>query len=354
MRTLAWVLSLPPLLAAVAFLAVLATTPATPTGLAYGVAVLLLAAAGTLARREARRRLALAAVALLALTVGLRVGIAAGGRHLRLGTALDSTSRWIDRVLDEEDLAVNGARALAWTGFVRDPDVPGLAAVMRGAYGRMRAAEGATPSPVVATYAGLEAPGESDTVEIGDVAGSEGVLVFLHGYAGSFTLPCWVVSRAAAEAGFATVCPATRWVGDWWSADGEATLRGTVADLRRRGARRLVLAGLSNGGIGASLLAPRLRGAFDGLIVLSGASPSAAPPSVPVLAIQGAHDAQIPAEVVRAYAAQVGGRYLSLDAGHFALLVREDQASPAITAFLSARRGEARELDRSARREPTP
>jgi pimeloyl-ACP methyl ester carboxylesterase len=239
--------------------------------------------------------------------------------------------------VDEADVSVNAARALAWTGFMHDPDVPQLPAVMREAYRRMRAAEGGTPSPVLATYAGLQAPGLQDTIEVGDPQSSLGVVIFLHGFAGSFTLPCWVVSRAAAEAGFATVCPATRWAGDWWSKDGQQVLESTIDELRARGAQRVVLAGLSNGGIGASLLAPRLRTEIAGLIVISGASPEAASPSIPVLAIHGAHDAQISAGVVRAYATRVGGRYVSLDAGHFALLAREVEATAAITAFLRAR-----------------
>jgi hypothetical protein len=56
-----------------------------------------------------------------------------------------------------------------------------------------------------------------------------------------------------------------------------------------------------------------------------------------VLAIQGAHDAQISASVVRAYAGRVRGRYLSLDAGHFAMLVREREAMGAVTSFLRSR-----------------
>jgi hypothetical protein len=292
---------------------------------------------------QSPHRRGVAFLAVLALTAALTVSLVvratdiAGGvpRGVRMTTGDGGATRWVNLLVDEESLAVAGAHALQWTSFVRDPDVPALPGVMARAYDRMRAAVGSVPSPFVATYLGLERPGEEDTLVIGDPGTSEGVVVFLHGYAGSFTLPCWVVADAAKDAGFATVCPATRWVGDWWSPAGEATLRATVERLHRSGVRRVVLAGLSNGGVGASLLAPRMRGTFDGLILLSGASPDAASPGVPVLAVQGVKDAQIPAEVVRAYAARVHGRYVPLAAGHFALLMEETQAHGAIASFLA-------------------
>jgi hypothetical protein len=337
MRLLVRLLALPVVVAALALLAFVATGAASLSGLGYASSLVLVTVSAMFESARVRRRLVLSGLALLVATAGFRVAFAEHGRHLRMRTPSEARARWVNRLLDEADLAVNASRALAWVRLVPDPDVPELAEVMRDAYARMRAAEGWTPSPVVATYAGLEGPWHDDTLEIGDVEGGAGVVVFLHGYAGSFTLPCWVVSLAASDAGFATVCPATRWVGDWWSAAGEATVRETVGRLRARGVRRIVLAGLSNGGVGASLLASRMRGTFDGLVVISGASPEAASPHVAVLALQGTHDAQMPAAVVRAYAARVGGRYLPLDAGHFALLVREAEARGAITSFLRAR-----------------
>jgi hypothetical protein len=343
------------LLFALAFLVLVATTPGSVSGFGYALTLLLFA--GSAVWEGQRRRLLHTSGLLLVLALGLRVLLASEGRTLRMGTPASLSSRWLDRVIDEKDLSVNAARALALTGFLRDPDVPLLADVMRDAYDRMHAAEGATPSPVLATYAGLEETGKDDTIEMGDVATSDGVLVFLHGYAGSFTLPCWVASRAAHDAGFATVCPSTRWVGDWWTPEGEATLRETIRSLRRRGSRRIVLAGLSNGGVGASLLAPRLVGTSDaiqGLVVISGASPEAIAPGVPVLAIQGAHDSQVPAFIVRAYAGRVGGRYVSLDAGHFAMLVREKEAMGALTSFLRARSGVSGRAVLHSMREPRP
>jgi pimeloyl-ACP methyl ester carboxylesterase len=339
MRLLARCLSGLLVATALAFLVLVAWAPGSASGCRYAAALLLLAISTVPHDARVRRRLQAGSIALVCATVGLRLVFAADGRALTMGTPAHASSRWIDRVLDEQDLSVGAARALVFTGFLHDPDVPELPRVMRDAYQRMRDAEGATPSPVAATYLGLESPGDDDTLEIGDVAGSSGVLVFLHGYAGNFTLPCWVVSQAAGAAGFATVCPSTRWVGDWWSADGAATVRAAITTLKERGARRIVLGGLSNGGVGASLLAPSLRGSIDGLVLVSGASPEAEAPHVPVLVIQGERDAQIPAEVTRGYARAMGGRYVSLAAGHFAMLVREREAMGAITEFLRSRGG---------------
>ena len=137
-----------------------------------------------------------------------------------------------------------------------------------------------------------------------------------------------------ARADLATVCPSTGLKGDWWSASGERTVRATVEDLRRRGVRKFYLAGLSNGGVGATLLAPRMKDTFHGLLLISGASPSAANPGIPVLAVQGQHDTMMPASLVHAYTQRVGGRYVELDAGHFAMLLRAQETGDAVVSWL--------------------
>jgi len=212
-----------------------------------------------------------------------------------------------------------------------------LPSAMANAYQRMHESEGDVPSPVLATYAGMQTPSEHDDIEIGDAAGTGGAVVFLHGFAGSFTLPCWEISRAAARAHLATVCPATGWRGDWWSAEGERIVRATIASLRARGVAHLYLAGLSNGGVGVSRLAPRLPGTLRGVIVISGAAPEAPNPGVPLLVIQGRNDAMMPAAVARDYAERSAGRYVELDAGHFAMLLRAKEARDAMVPWLTQR-----------------
>ncbi|MDB5215880.1 MAG: hypothetical protein JWO86_3807, partial [Myxococcaceae bacterium] len=153
----------------------------------------------------------------------------------------------------------------------------------------------------------------------------------------NFDLPCWQIARAVAPAGVVTACPSTRWVGDWWSPAGEATLRRTVEVLRARGVDRIVLAGLSNGGFGAAKLARRMEGTFAGLVLISGADPATPPAGIPTLVIHGKHDTMTSYESARLYAANAGAKFVTLDAGHFAMLVKGEEADRAIREFVTAR-----------------
>lgn len=245
--------------------------------------------------------------------------------------------RIVARLFDEQDIAVAGTRVLVGGGLLRD-DADELPAAMRAAYARMRAEEGDAPSPVLATYLGMQSPSEFDlvVVEPGSETRPGDAVVFLHGYAGNFALPCWQMARAVAPLGVLTACPSTRWIGDWWSPDGEATVRRTVEALRARGVTRIVLAGLSNGGYGASRLAPRLRSSLAGLVLISGAAPDAPPSGLPTLVVHGRRDSMASFSSATAYAARSGARVVALDAGHFSMLVRADANDAAVRAFVAS------------------
>src|SRR4029077_9562922 len=119
---------------------------------------------------------------------------------------------------------------------------------------------------------GRQGPAAFDAIVIErarDAAPARSAVVFLHGFAGSFTLECWLVARAADAIGAITVCPATVLSGRWGDRDGERTLRATLDFLRARNIRRVYLAGLSNGAAGAAALAPRFAGSLAGLILIS-------------------------------------------------------------------------------------
>jgi pimeloyl-ACP methyl ester carboxylesterase len=229
--------------------------------------------------------------------------------------------------------------------MLRD-DTRELPAAMGSAYGAMRKDVGDAPSPFAATYLGLEEPSSFDLVLIAPetpaaiargAAPPRTAVVFLHGFAGGFDLPCWQIARAVASLDVLTACPSTRWVGDWWSRDGEATLRRTVDLLHARGVERIILAGLSNGGFGASRLAPRMKGTFAGLVLISGAERSAPSAGVPTLVIHGRHDTMTSCDESRAYAASTGARFVELDAGHFAMLVRGERFERALREFVAER-----------------
>lgn len=311
------------------------------SGFALTLGLLLLALSLFVERHT--RTVALAGFVVFAGALLVRTLTGNAGRDLRMATPQADHARMVNRLLDERDLAITAARTLgmlhdaAWlrgyVPFASDADAGGIAEAMRAGYDRLHADEGDVPSPVAATYLGLETNGAEDVIEIGDPVRSSTTVIFLHGYAGSFTLPCWEVSRAATRAGMATVCPSIGWHGDWWSREGEAVLKHVVSGLRERGASRFILAGLSNGGAGATQLALRMPGVFSGVLAISGVS-HAASPNIPVLVIQGEKDTMASAATAKEYAARAHGQYVGLKAGHFALLMRNEEAMDAMAAWL--------------------
>lgn len=328
--------------------ALVVTGPATWSSLAY-VAALGLFALGLATlpdggvggagawRPRGLCRAALATVALVGAgraCATARAGEGPGAMHLSDGEG--GSGKVVNRLVDEADVAMAGARVLVNAQTLHD-DRAALLGAMRGAYADMRRERGDVPSPVLGTYLGLERPSAFDVVMIEPEGPPRGALVFLHGYAGNFALPCWQLARAVGPLGVVTACPSTRWVGDWGSERGEATLKQTVAMLRARGLERVVLAGLSNGAIGASTLAPRMKGTFAGLVLVSGVDRDAPSAGMPTLVLHGRHDTMTSPDDARAYAARTRASYVVLEAGHFAMLVRAPEADRAVRAFVAAR-----------------
>jgi hypothetical protein len=296
----------------------------------YGLAVLGIDA-GLLLKPP--RRAAWLGVGLLALVLVGRVLGASRGRSLTM-TCARGQGRWLARVVDERDAAIWGARIAFASGRFRDPDVPAVVPALIGGYRELADHEGDVPSPVVPTYLGLERSGATDVLAFDSVAGKRGALIFLHGFGGGFTLPCWQVAQAVATVGFVTRCPSFGPRGDWWTEQGEGIVRETIRGLRAEGVQHVVLAGLSAGGVGAARMAPKLRGTIDGLVLISGAAP-AGPPGVPVLVLQGPRDSMMPASGAREYAAAHGATYVELRGGHFAMLLDREHAMAALTGWLA-------------------
>jgi hypothetical protein len=305
----------------------IATEPPTWSGMGYalGLATLTIAMLMPAGHQQVRRRVALGGATLLLVPLVVRLVAVKPLGELRL----------VDSIVDERDVSINAARVMAWTAFMSDPDVTRLAHEMSVAYDELAQAEGSLlPSPFVATYLGLELPGASDTLEFAAAGGD--AVVFLHGFGGNFTMSCWLFARAARRAHVTTVCPSTRWAGDWWTQEGEAIARQTINALRARG-KRVFLAGLSNGAIGASRIAPKIAAEIAGLVLLSGAANDAPSPNLPTLVIHGRTDAQIPASAVQAYAVRVGAQYVELTGGHLAMLMERDQVAHAIAEWFEKR-----------------
>ncbi|MBS2013489.1 MAG: alpha/beta hydrolase [Deltaproteobacteria bacterium] len=288
-------------------------------------------------RRSRPRGLSRGGALAVVAVMSVRTCTTDGGRGITVATSDGSSSRVVNRIVDEADVAILGARLLGPSGLY-GADSSKVAPAMRDAYARMRRDQGAAATPFVATYLGLQRPAAFDTIVIEPAsrAAAKTALIFLHGYAGNFDMPCWQMAKAVDGLDVVTACPSTSWVGDWWSADGEAILDRTVEMLRARGVSRFVLAGLSNGGYGASELAPRRRGTFAGLVLVSGARPDQPSPGVPVLLVHGTHDNMVPIEEARAYRDRHGGRLVELPAGHFALLLSSTDANRAIHDFVAS------------------
>jgi pimeloyl-ACP methyl ester carboxylesterase len=299
---------------------------------------LVIAGMATASRRRTRRRgIARAGLAVLALVVAGRETFAGRGNTTMITLPGGSASRWLGRVIDEQDVSLVGARALGMVWALPAMERALLAPAMHDAYVAMRASEGTTASPVLDTLLDRQAAGAFDSLVIEPQHGPPGAaVVFLHGYAGSFTLECWMVAEAARTIGAVTVCPSTGFDGRWWTDDGERTLRATLAYVRERHVPHVYLAGLSNGAIGASLLVPRFAGSLAGLILIAGESPDGTTAGLPTLVLHGERDSVLSAPVAHAFAARTGATYAGFDGGHFVMMVRRTEVRDAIGSWLQA------------------
>ncbi|HSH78416.1 MAG TPA: hypothetical protein VLA19_07780 [Herpetosiphonaceae bacterium] len=350
LRGIIFLLALAGALPLLALVALAVVTPITRWGWLYLLGGCLLVIAGLIAPWFGRRALALGGAGLVIIVVvaGFRLVRAGAGTSVRLLTLPGGNrSPWIGRLIDEQDAALAGAQLLPRLGLFTARERLDLVPTMARSYHTMSSVEGATPSPFLRTYLGRQHPDAFDAVVVEPAPGRDArtAVVFLHGYTGNFTLPCWLVAQAARAIDALTVCPSTGWQGHWWKADGERTLAATLAYLRQRGIHRVYLAGLSNGAIGAVHLVPRTQPPLQGLILISGASAGLPAPDLPVLIVHGREDEQIGVGGARAFARQLGARatYVEVEATHFALAQRADEVREAIARWLQQQEAQAPE-----------
>ena len=331
------------LVALVGLMGVLA--PWSPSGWFGLGAVVVAALALSISERGVRRGLGAVALVLLAILLAVRMLGAEDGMIRMVTLPQGTSSRWLGRVLDEQDVALAGARVLAMRWRLPPDEQQRLVPAMREAYVEMRRDDAFTPSPVFDTLLGRQTPGAFDTLVIEPRAESNPAspvktgVIFLHGYAGSYTLECWLVASAARAVGAVTVCPATDFSGHWRGEAGERIVRATLDTLHARGIRRVFLAGLSNGAMGASALAPRLASSLAGLILISGAPASGENGGLPTLVVHGTADPMASVASARAFAARTQASYAGFDGGHFVLLVRRAETRAAIASWLMGQLG---------------
>ncbi len=177
------------------------------------------------------------------------------------------------------------------------------------------------------------------------------LLVFLHGSGGPFrAYPAWL-ARDAAEAGFATAYP-TWGFGDWLSDAAADRVVAVIDDAARRAPvdpERVVLVGLSAGGLGAAWVQRRHPDRFRGVVALSGApfgpwrplEPAVAA-RVPWLVVHGAQDGHVPVAAARRLAEalrQAGGAVDYVEHpedDHTLLLVRRAEVVGRLLAWARA------------------
>jgi hypothetical protein len=268
----------------------------------------------------------------------IRIAVVGGNPDLIMKTLPDGRdSRWLNRLIDERDVSLFALRPLLALGMVTIREMESIWPAFQEPYQTIQANEGYTPSAFLATYLGLQRPSAFDAIFIypeGEQPPDTAV-IFLHGFAGNFTMQCWLVGQAGRETGFLTVCPSTRWLGDWGSPQGRAITQATIAYLRQEGIERVYLAGLSNGGVGASQMASDLA-ELDGLILISGLSPAVEPAELPTFIIHSRQDERMPVRIARAYAeaANSWATYVEMDGDHFVLAKRPLEVREALVSWL--------------------
>lgn len=316
---------------------------ASPSGWGYAVGAVLTAAGLLSMPWRGRRGLTRTGVGLLLLIACVRLFLA-NGEHLATIRLPGESPRLINRLVAERDGTLFTAQLLLLSGQLPRSDSRGFLPALDSAFERMHAAEGPIATPAIATWLGRQSPDDFDAVVISPegAGAAEAAVVLLHGYAGNFAVYCWQLSRAAGSISALTVCPSVGPAGDWWSPQGEQTLERTLAWLERRGIRRVYLAGLSNGGMGASVLAARVSHPgieLKGLVLISGASSRAPAPRIPTLIVQGRYDSMMPTPMMRAFAERTGplATYFEVNSGHFAFLDRYAECERAIAQWLVKR-----------------
>jgi hypothetical protein len=165
-----------------------------------------------------------------------RIVLANNSPGLVMRTLPGGGSRWLNRLIDEQDVTLFALRPLQADGMVTPAEMENIYPAFQELYRAMRAREEVMPSPFLATYLGWQRPSALDALFIypDDDQSPLTAVVFLHGFSGNFTYQCWLVGQARRAASVLTVCPSTRWTGDWWSEAGEAMARAYTAAAGER------------------------------------------------------------------------------------------------------------------------
>ena len=277
-------------------------------------------------------------LAVLAVTVLARAAVRAPEGPVSLSSRpQDTPLRAPSWLLEERDMVLVGADLLARSGALMPGEAVGLVGALEQAYQELEGWAGAYPSPLLASLTGSRRVMALDTLVVRpDVPAPENGVIFLHGHGGSFAWPCLYLARAALAVDALTACPTVGSEGRWWSPEGEETVLRTLDWVEGQGVERVVLAGLSNGAVGAVALAPRLAPRLRGLVLISGARSGAGTAGLPTLLIQGSNDGRVSTAAMRRFARQQGRAltYMELEGDHFVYLRRRQEMGERIALWL--------------------
>lgn len=289
--------------------------------------------------------LTLAGLLALIVVASLRLIPAAQSNGPRLSMVRLPSGREAPRLtalIDEQDMLIVGEALFHLLGGVYPREHQGISNALKADYAELRSVQGVYPSPVLATYLGLQQINSFDLllVEPKGEHPPETAVVFLHGFMGNVTAQCWEIAQAAALLGMLTACPSTEWRGEWRLPQGEFILRSTLEYLKDRGVKSVYLGGFSNGGFGISNLAPHLTDLRElrGLFFIDGIAygENIAALGLPVLVLQGSQDERMPAAQAKQTAQSMGplATYIEIESDHFVIMKKPAEVQAALSEWL--------------------
>lgn len=180
-----------------------------------------------------------------------------------------------------------------------------------------------------------------------NVAEGDCVMIFLHGSLGNFKGYQWVLKETADQLGMTLLSP-TFGGGNWQLDKSQSRVRAVVEYCRNDpelASKRLILAGLSNGGRGCLRAWKSFGDQFEGMILISPIMETAliqkeAYKGRPVLILHGNRDRRIPVGVVKKRAAlmsrlggEVTARYWENE-DHFLLFTRREEIAGVLVPWI--------------------
>lgn len=302
------------------------------------------------ARRRAARAIVIAIAAVDVGYIALRLARPLpSGEGLRYCEGNDCARRppVLARLVDEDETAYAGLRFASLIGLIGGAQERALDAALHREYAVLLGSPRYAGLPNAVFVRGSRAPvrhlrwvppGKTDVP----------CLVYLHGFGGQLSIYVEALIEGGLGEDFVIAAPFLNNEGDWWSVEGEATIR----DLVEHGLppavdrRRVFLVGLSNGAIGAARLMQResVRKLFRGAILVSGGDgPRGGDVAgAEMLMITGAEDPRFPVGWLKQAAWELSAKGAAVEmevmrGDHIILLDRKREVTDHIRRWIGSR-----------------